>query len=41
MLIEDINGTIFINEFKIDDYTEEGQYKIKLLLQRVLKELGV
>lgn len=39
MDIEEINGIIYINDFKIDDFTEEGKYRIKLFLQKVLKEL--
>lgn len=40
MNIEDVEGIILINGFKTDEYTEEGQFKIKVFLRRVLKELG-
>lgn len=40
MNIEVVGGLTLINGFRTDEYTEEGQYKIKVFLRRVLNELG-
>jgi len=40
MNIEEIGSTTFINGFKIDEYTDEGLYRIKTFLRKVLKEIG-
>ena len=40
MNIEEIGGVTFINGFRIDEYTDEGLYRIMTFLRKVLKEVG-
>lgn len=40
MVIEEVNGFVLVNGFNIDEYSEDGRYKIRKFIQKVLNELS-